>query len=155
MSNELNNKKLAFIEKMSLKMEENGHPRIAGEILGWLMICSPAHQSFQDITSTLNVSKASVSNMTRFLIQIGLIEKVRLQGNRHIYYQVKRGAWKDLLNSQLNQVDEMKKLSEEGLKIVAEEDKNDEARLKEMNAFYSFISAELPEIVDRFNNDKD
>lgn len=155
MSKELSPKKLAFIEQMSLKMEENGHPRIAGEILGWLMICSPAHQSFQDITSTLNVSKASVSNMTRFLIQIGLIERVRLQGNRHIYYQVKKGAWKDLLNSQLKQVDELKKLSEEGLEIIAEEDKNDDARLREMNAFYSFISTELPEIVDRFNNGKD
>lgn len=62
-----------FLEEFSLKIGEFGHPRIYGQILGWLLICEPPYQSFSDLTENLDISKASVSNTTRVLLERGLI----------------------------------------------------------------------------------
>lgn len=72
--------KIDFVEAFSLKVEETGHPRIYGQILGWLLVCEPDYQSFSDLMKNLNISKASVSNITRILLETGLIEKIRIPG---------------------------------------------------------------------------
>ena len=45
-----------FVEDIGLIMEEQGRPRIAGRILGWLLICEPPEQSFADLVAVLGVS---------------------------------------------------------------------------------------------------
>ena len=82
--------KIEFVNDFSLKMEETGHPRIYGQILGWLLICDPPEQSFTDLMENLNISKASVSNITRILIETSLIEKVRISGERQIHFRIKK-----------------------------------------------------------------
>jgi DNA-binding transcriptional regulator GbsR (MarR family) len=56
MSNPITEKKYTFVDDFSLKMEQIGHPRIYGQILGWLLICDPPEQSFSDLMNNLNIS---------------------------------------------------------------------------------------------------
>ncbi len=49
--------------------------RMAGRMLGWLLICDPPHQSMNAIADVLQASKGSISTMTRLLIQLDLIER--------------------------------------------------------------------------------
>src|SRR5687767_1293747 len=76
-----------FIERMGLFCEADGLPRIAGRIFGFLLL-QPDECSLDDIADALGVSKASVSNDTRRLQQLGLLARVGRPGDRRDYYAV-------------------------------------------------------------------
>ena len=75
-----------FIEDFGLLFEESGHPRMAGRILGCLLISDQPYLSSTEISEILQASKGSLSTMTRFLLQMGLIERVGLAGHRRDYF---------------------------------------------------------------------
>src|SRR5690349_14179002 len=78
----------AFIERLGLLAEESGMPRMAGRVLGWLLICEEPRQSFGEIVEALGASKGSISAMTRILQQLGLIERVTQGGDRRDFFQL-------------------------------------------------------------------
>jgi len=146
-------KKKHFVEEISLLMEESGKPRIAGQIMGWLMICDPPQQSFSDLVEHLEVSKASISNMTRMLLQSGLIEKVRIPGERQIYFQIQDKAWINVLENQLENVNALRNISASGLELLEEDPDTDKTRLQEMNKFYKFAEKHLPKIIEQYKKE--
>ncbi len=145
--------KKQFVEEVSLLIEESGKPRISGQIMGWLMVCDPPEQSFSDLVEHLEVSKGSVSNMTRMLVQSGLIEKVRLPGERQIHFRIKEGAWVDVLEKELESINSLKNISDKGLKILKKEPGTDKSRLKEMNKFYKFAEKNLPRLIEEYKEE--
>ena len=42
-----------FVEEVGLLFEHAGLPRMAGRILGWLLICDPPHQSPGELAEVL------------------------------------------------------------------------------------------------------
>lgn len=77
----------AFVERAGLLCERDGLPRIAGRILGLLLV-SPAPLALDAIADRLGVSKASVSTDARRLEERGLVERVGRPGDRKDYYQI-------------------------------------------------------------------
>ncbi|MHB1222508.1 MAG: GbsR/MarR family transcriptional regulator [Gemmatimonadaceae bacterium] len=78
---------IRFVERMGLLVEEDGWPRIAGRILGFLMV-TPDECSLDDIASALGVSRASVSTDARRLSQAGMLERRSRPGDRRDYYRI-------------------------------------------------------------------
>ena len=76
-----------FVERMGLLVEEDGWPRIAGRILGFLTVTAEPC-SLDDIASALGVSRASVSTDARRLMQSGLLERHSRPGDRRDYYRM-------------------------------------------------------------------
>lgn len=144
--------KTDFVNDFSLKLEEVGHPRIFGQILGWLLICNPRHQSFTDLMENLDISKASVSNITRILLEVGLIERVRITGERQMYFKLKNGALTEFMDKQIKHIIEVKTILDKGLQLVKDNEEDDIARLEKASNFYAFLTSELPGLIDRFNN---
>lgn len=142
--------KTDFVDEFSLKMEQIGHPRIYGQILGWLLICNPPYQSFPDLMENLGISKASVSNTTRMLLEAGLIEKVRITGERQIYFRIKEGSVTDFMERQMQLVSDLKDISGKALKLVKEEQQTNPGRLERMFKFHSFLSKEFPVLIEKF-----
>lgn len=149
-SDDLYLKKKKFIEEVSLAFEESGKPRIFGLIFGWLMICTPPEQSFSDLVEHLEVSKASISNMSRMLLQAGLIEKTRMPGEREIYFRIKNEAYRDVLRSELKLLFALRSISAKGLDLIDEEPDADDGRLREMHNFYTFASESLTKMLDEY-----
>lgn len=145
--------KQKFVEELSLLIEESGKPRISGQIMGWLMVCDPPQQSFSDLVEHLQVSKASISNMTRMLLQAGLIEKVRIPGERQIHFQIKEEAWVDVLEKELESIHSLRDLSKKGLELLKEEPETDKSRLKEMHRFYTFAAKHLPTLIEEYKKE--
>jgi len=152
MSNPITEKKYTFVDDFSLKMEQIGHPRIYGQILGWLLICDPPEQSFSDLMNNLNISKASVSNTTRMLLEAGFIKKVRLTGERQVYFRMQKGALIGFMERQLGIIHQLKEISEEGLSIIQDENA-DSSRLNAMNTFYTFLDSEIPTLIKKYKKD--
>jgi DNA-binding transcriptional regulator GbsR (MarR family) len=76
-----------FVERMGLAAETDGLPRIAGRVFGTLLL-SAEPLSLDELTTTLGVSKASVSTDARRLLESGVIERVGRPGDRRDYYQI-------------------------------------------------------------------
>jgi len=142
-----------FVEAFSLKIEELGHPRIYGQILGWLLICDPPHQSFPDLMENLEISKASVSNVTRMLLERGLIEKIRIKGERQIYFKLKDGSIIDFMQKQLRLALDLEKITDKGLELIANDKKTDPQRLKRANNFHHFLAKQTEELIENYKAD--
>lgn len=144
-----------FVEAFSLKIEELGHPRIYGQILGWLLICDPPHQSFPDLMENLDISKASVSNVTRMLLERGLIEKVRIKGERQIYFKLKEGSIIDFMQKQLRLALDLEEITSKGLEFLSTEKDTDPKRLKKANDFHRFLAEQSENLIEKYKADHD
>ena len=69
-----------YIEDVALYWERHGVPRIAGRVIGLLLVCDPPYRSVGQIATELNVSKGSASTMTRLLLTSESIERVPVPG---------------------------------------------------------------------------
>ncbi|MXX77059.1 MAG: transcriptional regulator [Holophagales bacterium] len=76
-----------FIEAMGLAHEEDRLPRIAGRLVG-LLILSPEPVRFDHLTERLRVSRGSISTNTRLLENMGVIQRVTRPGDRRDYFKI-------------------------------------------------------------------
>lgn len=144
-----------FVDDFSFRVEEMGHPRIYGQILGWLLICDPPHQSFPDLMENLDISKASVSNTTRMMLETGLIEKVRVKGERQTYFKLKEGSLIEFLEKQLQITLSLKSITQKGIDFLEGEEDTDPTRLKKAHTFHTFLARELPSLMEKFKKEYD
>jgi DNA-binding transcriptional regulator GbsR (MarR family) len=133
-----------FVEEVGLLFETAGMPRMAGRVLGWLLISNPPHQSPGELAQVLQASKGSISTMTRLLEQIGLIERFSLPGQRRDYFRIKLNAWSELSKRRLEQISAFRKLAERGLTLLQGDAPELSQRLREMHDIHAFFEAELP-----------
>ncbi|GKY88061.1 hypothetical protein STA1M1_19300 [Sinisalibacter aestuarii] len=70
-----------FIEQMGLFSQTEGAPRIAGQILGYLIV-EGAPRTLTQMTQALKISKGSASTNARLLEQRGLVHRVSALGQR-------------------------------------------------------------------------
>jgi DNA-binding transcriptional regulator GbsR (MarR family) len=76
---------------MGRHFEEEGAPRIAGRLIGVLLLnVEPA--SLDDLVEQLQVSKASVSMNARRLEFWGIAERVTIAGDRRDFYRIAEDA---------------------------------------------------------------
>ena len=76
-----------FIEQMGLMAESDGMARIAGRIIG-LLLLSEAPCDLESIAERLQVSHGSVSTNTRMLEQMGIIERMTAPGDRRVRFRI-------------------------------------------------------------------
>lgn len=81
-----------FVETLGSMWEGYGLPRGAGRIFGLLLLAARA-LSAEEISATLQVSRSSVSMDVRGLLSIGLVERIRVPGDRTGYYMFSPHAW--------------------------------------------------------------
>ncbi len=142
-----------FVEEVGLFFEQSGMPRMAGRILGWLLISDPSHQSTDQLAEALMASKGSISTMTRLLIRIGLIERTSLPGERHDYFRLKPNAWHQMLKDSLVQVAAARQLAEHGLELLEGKAHVNRLSLEEMHNMYAFFERELPALLERWEQE--
>lgn len=143
-----------FVEEFGLIFESVGLPRMSGRIFGWLLISDPPQQTASDLAEVLQASKGSLSTMTRLLIQIGLIERVSLPGERRDYFQIKPYAWSQMTKQRMAQITAFRQLAERGLELVAENPPQLKTRLQEMRDIHLFWERELPLLDERWQHEQ-
>lgn len=142
-----------FVEDVGLFFGQYGLPRMAGRVLGWLMISDPPHQSLRDLTDVLMASKGSISTMIRLLVQVGLIERVSLPGLRRDYFGIKSDT-DELITQGLVKISTMRQLSERGLKLLEGKDSRLRERLETIHAMYTFFENQFPVLLERWKQER-
>jgi DNA-binding transcriptional regulator GbsR (MarR family) len=135
-----------FIERMGLMLEIDGLPRIAGRILGYLLI-TPSECSLEDLASELGVSRASVSNDARRLTQIGVLERRSRPGDRRDYYSISPDGFRHSIQERIEKmrrfhglIDEARELSGDSPEILERLAAWDEAHRLMLGAFEGILA---------------
>jgi len=154
MNNEQQVEEKRFVEEVGIFFEQSGLPRMAGRILGWLLISDPPHQTTSELAEALIASKGSISTITRLLIRIGLIERTSLPGERHDYFRIKPGAWHQMVKDSLVQVTAARQLAEHGLELLGGKAHVNRLSLEEMRNMYAFFEREFPALLERWEQER-
>ena len=139
-----------FAEEMGLTWERSGGARMAGRILGWLLICDPPEQSAADLAEALHASAGSISTHIRQLIGLRLVEKVARRGDRRSWYRLAPDAWVGTMRSTVTEVALMRALAERGLAAVADAPPERSARLTELHDFYAWFEEAFPRFIEGY-----
>lgn len=114
----MNGEVAAYVEQVGRFWEGIIGSRVAGRILGWLMICDPPAQSAADLMEALDVSAGSVSTQVRTLQSLGLVERVTFPGDRVSYFQMPDQAWTKVMDKEAEQLEAMRALAAQGEKLA-------------------------------------
>ncbi|GAP15678.1 predicted transcriptional regulator [Longilinea arvoryzae] len=145
------NPKREFVEKAETFFETQHLPRMAGRLLGWLLICVPPVQSAKEIGETLQMSKGSVSTIARQLRQMGLIEKVAQIGARGDFYRIHPNATESMLLARQAEFERLYDLSIQGLNQLEDESPQDRQRLLAVKRMSAMAVAEMTRLIDQIH----
>lgn len=134
-----------YIEEVGQFYERYGLPKMAGRILGFLMVGKQEHISFETILDQLQASKGSISGNLKLLLTQKLIEKYTITGNRKSHFRFSsRNVFKlieDKTNSTRSITDLYKKANS-----INDPDSVKHRQLDEIIEFYQFLEEEIPKL---------
>jgi len=136
----------AFVERAGLTFEAEGLPRMAGRILGHLMICDPPEQSIADLMDALKASNGSISTMTRYLENQGYIQRISVPGARRDYFALRSGVATEILASASASLIRLGALFE-GATALANHQRD---ALKEAHDLFTYLAEEYPALIQRW-----
>ncbi len=143
-------KSKAFVERVGEFFSRLGHQRIAGRLIGWLLISEPEHQSAAELVEVVSASKASISINLRLLMAAGLVERIGVSGERRAYYRLRSIAWTRDWGTKLGQIAELRRIADSGLELLKDEPAPRGKRLQGMRDYYAFMERELPPVIDKW-----
>ncbi len=143
-----------FIEDIGLYFERLGMPRMAGRILGVLLISDPPAQSITEISEKLKASKSSISIMARLLTESGLIEKVPSPIPRRDYFRFKTGGWILYMQQWFDLMSGLHKITERGLALMEVKSDDLKSRLLEAHDLFSYLEDHFPSLLQRLQAGK-
>jgi len=141
---------LRVIEEFGIITEAHGMPRMAGRILGRLLMCDPPHQSLSDLAEDVQASTGSVSTMTRLLIQRNILERVTFPGDRHDYVRVRNGSIGEMFADTARHAERQALLLDRACAVADDQSPEGLARLREAYDFFSFMKDEFPALLERW-----
>jgi hypothetical protein len=145
---------LHYVEEVAIGFERQGLFRMAGRVIGWLLVCDPPEQSFNQIAEALQASKGSISSAMKFLIPSGIVERISRPGNRRDYYRCRPSAWFELARDQSGQYGQFRKLADRGLDLLHDQPAARQERLQAMRDFYAWLERELPALWERWERER-
>ena len=131
-----------FVERMGLLAQGDGMPRIAGRLLG-LLVLEGGPLAFGELAERLQVSRGSVSSNARLLEGMGVVERVTRPGERGDYFQMAPDPYARLLDGVAERARRGREIALETRDAVAVQEGADRAaqeRLDALARFYGTVS---------------
>lgn len=125
-----------FIEEMGLISQEHGGARIAGRIVGLLML-EGRELSLQQISERLGVSRASVSTNARDLAKRGTLRRTSHAGDRQDYYEVLTGPSFEMLDELARQFQRHAQVVNDCAAALRSEAPNAAGRVSDLSKFFA------------------
>ncbi len=141
----------AFVERAGLVFEAEGMPRMAGRVLGFLMVSTPREQSIADLMHALQASNSSISTMTRFLENQGYVDRVPRPGERKDYFALRPGVATSLLEGAQKSIRNLRALFEQALALNG---KKAPPALTEAIELFAFLGEEYATMLERWKKRK-
>ena len=138
-----------FIEKFAAVLIVTGFPPMPARVFVALLISDTGGLTAADLADLLQISPAAVSGAVRYLMQLGMVHKIRVPGSRRDYYQMPDNVWQELLGLRGQVVERWSGLLREGLALLPP-DSQGRARLADHADFIDFVAKEMAGVVARW-----
>ena len=138
-----------LVERFGLRFEEDGLPRIAGRMLGLLMV-SAEPRSLDELGEVLQASKTSVSTNARLLERMGVVERTTRPGDRRDYYQIVDNLHMRMLDTRLEQMRTTRDLLSQAVGCCDAREKHVHERLCSFTKFYEDVVTMLESAKERW-----
>lgn len=130
---------MEFVEQMGGFFETNGFTRLAGRLLGWLLVCDPERQSSEELAVALDASSGGISTNVRMLIQFGWIERLAIAGDRRTFFRLRPNAFAAGERQRLRTMVDLQNMAEVGMHALRGSPPERSRRLYEMRDLLSYM----------------
>ncbi len=143
-----------LIEKLGITYENTGMSAVSARILALLLVADDPDLSFDQLRSTLGISKSATSNSLTLLINTGKIEQVTKLGERKRYFRNRVAHWKEDMKKKNEQTTFLIEILKQVLKQRPRSTTEFNTNLKELIHFVEFIQKELPLLYKKWEASK-
>lgn len=127
-----------FIEKFCLVAEQDGFPRIAGRMMGFLLL-NEGPFTLDELADELQISKTSASTNARLLADYGVIEHTTKAGDRRDFYRLAPDPWERMFDIVKRRMQRFHDVLDETIAALPAKEKYGRKRLEEAQRFHAFI----------------
>ncbi len=142
-----------FIERFASAMTEAGMPRMPARVFAALLIDDDGARTSAELAEQLQVSPAAISGAVRYLVQVGLVARDREPGGRRDVYRLYSDVWYEIFARRDAQMGRWVDSMREGMAAVGATTPSGK-RLSETMHFFDYLRRELPELIDRWHDQK-
>lgn len=143
-----------YVEDVAQFFERSGMARMSGRLLGALMVAEPPERSQEELATFLGVSRGSVSQASRMLVDAGLVERRRRRGDRRDHYRVRPDAWTDMIERRVDAIVALRRLAERGIEVVGDDGTVGHRALAGLVDVCRFFEIEWPGLVARWRRER-
>jgi DNA-binding transcriptional regulator GbsR (MarR family) len=139
-----------FVERMGLITQADGLPRIAGRIMG-LMIVHGGPFGFTELAERLSVSRASISTNTRLLEDLGVLERIAVPGDRQDYFRLSRQPYARMLRGFVERMHRAREVVGGAQEALPDDLVGAQERLAELDAFYEALIESFVTVIEEWD----
>jgi len=138
-----------FVETFASAFVDAGVPRMPSRAFAAILASDAGRLTAAELSAQLQASPAAISGAVRYLIQVGLILRERDPGSRRDVYAVGDDAWYEAIVRRERLLELWSRAIREGVDAVGP-DTPAGRRLAETLAFFEFLQAEMPALLERW-----
>jgi DNA-binding transcriptional regulator GbsR (MarR family) len=127
-----------FIEKFCMVAEQDGFPRIAGRLMGFLLV-NEGPYTLDELADEVQISKTSASTNARLLEQHGIIEKVVKAGDRRDFYRLADDHWERMFDVAKKRMQKFHDVLDQTIESLPPSQEYGRKRLQEAQSFHAFM----------------
>ena len=143
---------MEFVEQLGGYFESNGLTRLAGRLLGWLLVCDPERQSSEELAVALNASSGGISTNARMLIQFGFIERLGVAGDRRTFFRLRPHAFAAGERQRIRTMADLQTLADVGLHALRDSPPQRSRRIQEMRELTAYMETLLTDGLAQFRS---
>jgi DNA-binding transcriptional regulator GbsR (MarR family) len=142
----------AFVEHLALVFTDWGFPRMPSRVLITLMAADEDALTAAELAERLDVSPAAISGAVRYLIHIGMLQRVPTPGSRRDRYRLPADPWYEAASLKDGYMSQVVSVSGEGVAALGA-DTAAGRRIGRMRDFFLFVQAELGDLLAKWKAD--
>lgn len=141
---------LRFVERFALVFTESGVPRMPARVFAYVLADDADRYTAGELAAGLRVSPAAISGAVRYLVQVGLLGREREPGTRSDVYRIyDEDIWSRIYSQRTPLLEHYEAAAADGVKTLGL-DRPGGRRLEETRAFFAFLRADMPQLLQRW-----
>ncbi len=142
-----------FVESFAAVLTETGFPRMPARVFAALLASDSGTMTSAGLAELLHISPAAVSGAVRYLMQMSLVSREHEPGSRRDSYRVHSDVWCEAMARRDRVLSRCERSLREGIGLLGR-NTGAGARMAETLAFFEFIQAELPALLEKWRTRK-
>jgi hypothetical protein len=135
-----------------MSFADYGFPRMPARVLVGLMAAEEDSLTAGELGERLEVSPAAISGAVRYLIRIGMLQRVATQGSRRDRYRLPDDPWYEVASQERGYLGKLAEIAGGGAEALG--DGVAAARVARMRDFFLFMQGEMGGLLDRWRAER-